>query len=94
MDQSEFDAQAGTSGAGTARLKSLTDLAFIHDYDGGRIRWGLSRVFTKLKFIPGSTELIDESGNINIFTKAAPIKYEMNILSAEYNTMHCAGVTL
>lgn len=85
MDQDEFDAQAGTNGAGTAKVRGLSNIAWIHDYDGGRIRWGLSRMATRMNFIPDSTSLIDSNGNINAFTNEAPIRYELNILSAEYN---------
>lgn len=88
VDQSEFDAQAGTDSAGTLDPGNLNNIALFYDHDGGRMRVGFSRMFTKQVFEPYSTSLINPDGSLNVYTKTADTDFSVNILSFEYSGQH------
>lgn len=85
VDQAEINAQAGTDGTATVKAGNLSNFALFYDYDGGRVRLGLSRMATDLEIIPSSTALVNPDGSFNIYNRRAGVDVNVNILSAEYN---------
>lgn len=88
IDRSEFDAQAGTKGAGTVDSGYLPHLSIAHEYDGGRIRSALAIFRLSPTFVPDSYDLVKADGSLNIYNKKADVEFQANIFSLEYNTQN------
>jgi len=76
-DQKEADAQAGLEGLLGVKPITLTQLATNYEYDGGRIRGGLTLARYATKFYPLQTNLF--------FNYSLDIEYNIAVASFEYH---------